>query len=933
METNLPMIESQLLILTRQFLLEQETERAVYAVSLDASLERQLGIDSLGKVELFHRIEKTFGVQLPDLVMAEADNLQTIAKALLIAQPPKKFFQKQVVAPVLESVDLDLSKIGTLQDVLIQYAIRDPHRPHIYLQNEEGNEESITYGNLLTKASRLANGLIERGLKPDDTVAIMLPTSADFFQTFCGVLLAGGVPVPIYPPFRMDRIEEYAIREARILNNAEVRFLVTFAEAERLSKILQSSIHSLKSVTTAKNLLSDKSALPNVPRTTDQPALLQYTSGSTGDPKGILLYHQNILANLRSVAKAVDINSTDATVSWLPLYHDMGLMSWVCSLYFGIPITILSPISFLNRPERWLWAIHYHRGTVSAAPNFAYELCVKKIDDNALEGLDLSSWRLCFNGAEAVNIQTLTRFYNRFKHYGLRKEAIFPVYGLAENTVALAVPPIDREFRVDRIVRETFEKDKRAMPSTGTKDFLEFASEGIAIPGHAIRIVNDENKLLSERLVGNVQFTGPSAMQGYYNNPVATAAVYHEGWWDTGDLGYIAEGELFITGRKKDLIIKAGRNIYPETIEEVVGNVPGVRKGCVIAMGILDEKIGTEKLILVAESKSDQPEVQQKLVNAITEQVVTEIGVPPDQVIIVSLRKIPKTSSGKLQRSACREAYLKGELTKKSKNVQWQMAGLFLDSTTKRLSRFVKNSGRFIYTVYAWVLFVVTLIPAWVLVMVMPRKIARHIVKLWARLLTIFCFCPLNIKDRKNLDLKKPVIYASNHGSYTDSLVLLAVLPAGTLFIGKKELLSIPFVASALRKLNYLTVDRWDFAQNIEDTKQILNALQQKNSILIYPEGTFTYASGLRPFKAGAFQLAVDAQTPICPIALQNTRKLWRDGSYLLTPTEIIVTVCAPISPKQHDWHEVVRLRMETRKIISKSCGEPTVDLIVSGPE
>lgn len=933
MEKKLPIVESQLLLLTRQFLLEQETERAVRAVALDASLEKQLGIDSLGKVELLHRIEKTFGIQFPDSVMAEADTIKSIAEAVIIAKPAKKFFLQHASTPMLENVEIDLSTIETLQEVLIQYAIREPNRPHVYLQNEEGNEEIITYGDLLVKASSVANSLIDMGIKPDDTIAIMLPTGKEFFQSFFGILLAGAVPVPIYPPFRMDKIEEYAIREAKILNNAEVRILITFAAAEKLGKILQAYIPSLKAVSNAGSLLSNNGALPHVPRNTDQPALIQYTSGSTGDPKGILLYHENILANIRAIEKAIQVKPTDAVVSWLPLYHDMGLMSWISSLYFGLPIIIMSPLSFLNRPERWLWSIHYHRATLSAAPNFAYELCVKKIDDDMLEGLDLSSWRLSFNGAEAVNPKTLERFYQRFKKYGFKKETLCPVYGLAEDTVALTVPVLNREFRVDRVARESFEKQMQAIPQIYEKESLVFVSEGVAIEGHQIRVVDDKINGLAERHVGNVQFRGPSAMQGYYKNPKATAAVYFDGWWGTGDLGYIADGELFITGRKKDLIIKAGRNLFPESIEEIVGNIPGIRKGCVIAFGVSDISIGTEKMIIAAESKIMDSEEKKKLTNEIIEQVVVNIGVPPDQVVIVPLRKIPKTSSGKLQRSQCKASFLNGELTGKSRAVSMQMASLWFSGFKKRVKRFANKCLRFFYSFYVSLIIAIMIFPVWLLILVLPKKQATAFLQASLKCLFTLSGCRMTIENAYHLNQATPIIYVANHFSYTDSLVMLAILPPGTLFIGKKELLKTPMISSVIKKLGFITVDRWDFSQNIEDIKKIKTAVEQGHSIMMYPEGTFTYASGLRPFKAGAFQLSVDTHTMICPIALQNTRKLLRDGSYLMSPTKIIVTVCDPISPQSNDWQEVVRLRAEVRQVIAKHCGEPTVDLIVAGPE
>ena len=265
----------------------------------------------------------------------------------------------------------------------------------------------------------------------------MLPTSREFFLTFAGVLLAGGVPVPIYPPVRADRIAEYAERQSAILHNAEARLLVTFREAERVAKLLRPKVPSLQDIVTAADLLSENTArgvaAPRVPSDANSAdlALLQYTSGSTGNPKGVQLTHANLLANVRAIGEALAIRPDDVGVSWLPLYHDMGLIgAWLMPLYFGIPVVVLSPVSFLARPQRWLWALHRHRATITAAPNFAYELAVRKIADSDVEGLDLSSLRAALNGAEPVNAATLDRFASRFARYGFRREAFLPVYGL-----------------------------------------------------------------------------------------------------------------------------------------------------------------------------------------------------------------------------------------------------------------------------------------------------------------------------------------------------------------------------------------------------------------------------------------------------------------------------------------------------------------------
>ncbi|WDT73290.1 MAG: AMP-binding protein [Candidatus Manganitrophus sp.] len=321
-------------------------------------------------------------------------------------------------------------------------AEREADRPHIYLPQEDGTEQKITYGQLVDAAGAVAQGLLEQGLRRHETVALMLPTGSDFFFTFFGVLFAGGIPVPLYPPVRMDQIEEYARRQIAILQKADARFLIASGRVEGLGRLLQPMVPGLSDVTTFEALRRAASERPKVDLRAEDPALIQFTSGSTGLPKGVLLAHENVLANIRAIGQAAQIGPGDVGVSWLPLYHDMGLIgSWLGALYFGIPITILSPLTFLTRPERWLWAIHYHRGTHSAAPNFAYELCVRKIDERAIEGLDLSSWRVAFNGAEPVSPETLERFTKRFAPYGFRKETFFPVYGLAESSVALTFPP------------------------------------------------------------------------------------------------------------------------------------------------------------------------------------------------------------------------------------------------------------------------------------------------------------------------------------------------------------------------------------------------------------------------------------------------------------------------------------------------------------
>jgi fatty-acyl-CoA synthase len=924
--------ELQVLHITKDFLHELESERALRVFSLEASFESDLGIGSLERAELFHRIEKAFVVQLPDNLIAQADNLRDLIPAIEDANPPGRIHYHEFF-PTIEQSTVDISTCTTLVEALETYAEKEPQRIHIYLQDEMGKEKIIRYHTLYEKALNAAKGLQNLGLHPNETVAIMLPTCEDFFYAFFGVLLAGGIPVPIYPPFRSDRIEEYAKREAKILKNAEVRILISFAELQTLNKILRNFIPSLKAIVTVKDLKqSNHSFIRNLP-TSNSSALIQYTSGSTGDPKGVLLTHENLLANIRAIGKAIDIKPTDVAVSWLPLYHDMGLIgSWLGSLVFGIPLTIMSPLSFLNHPERWLWAIHYHRATLSAGPNFAYELCVSKIDDHVIEGLDLSSWRLAFNGAEAIHPKTIKNFIKRFSYYGLKAESIYPVYGLAESSVALTFPPLNRQVRIDRVLRTNFNQDQTAVPCQITeKNCIEFVSCGKPIPEHELRVVDSQDREIPERIIGSIQFKGPSAMQGYYRNPKATQRIHREGWWESGDLGYKADGEIFITGRKKDIIVKAGRNLYPQEIEEIAGQVKGIRKGCVVAFGTTNLKQGTEQLIIVAETREQRLQQQERIIDEIIHNITNSIGDPPDKVLLVPPKIIPKTSSGKLQRSSTKDLYIQGKLTKKQTPTWLQFTKLFLWSTVKWINEYSKKTFKLLYTGYAFLIFALTVLPTWFAVWILPKLTAQKLTRFWARNLLRLLGCRLTVQGEKHIKkMKESCIFASNHMSYLDTLVLVSILPLKVLIVGKKELQKTPIISSFIKKLGHLTVERDDFIESISDTNNVLVKLVEGHSILLFPEGTFSYATGLRPFKLGAFKIATETNHPICPIALRGTRQIQRGGSFILQPHPIHVWIGRPIYPRSKDWREATRLRTVTRVEIAKHCGENLLDMVAA---
>jgi acyl-CoA synthetase (AMP-forming)/AMP-acid ligase II len=350
-------------------------------------------------------------------------------------------------------------------------------------------------------------------------------------------------------------------RQQRILENAKPALMITVHEALSLARVMRRQM-SLRLITTV-DALRQAQATAVVDVDPEELALIQYTSGSTGDPKGVMLSHRNLLSNIRAMGAAVAVTPEDLMVSWLPLYHDMGLIgTWLAGMYFGFPVVLMSPLHFLARPVSWLETISSVRGTLSAAPNFAYELCVHRVRDEQLVGLDLSSWRFALNGSEAVSPQTVEAFCRRFAGCGFRRGALAPAYGLAECAVGLAFPPLMRGPQIDRVLRAPLARDGVAEPAptdVAGPSIHQLVACGRPLPGHELRVVDTFGRECADRHVGEIEFRGPSATRGYYARDDANAALFHGDWLRTGDLGYMAAGDLYLTGRSKDLIIRAAR--------------------------------------------------------------------------------------------------------------------------------------------------------------------------------------------------------------------------------------------------------------------------------------------------------------------------------------------------------------------------------------
>jgi len=785
------------------------------SVGLDDSLQRDIGIDSLGRVELFSRIESSFAVSLPEGVFASAETPRDLLGAIMRVSGLKlEFTPRQTGELKLESVTAAGEDAKTLIDVLDWHASRNPDRPHIRFYQDDGNGEVISYGQLRERATAVARGLQQQGLQSGQAVALMLPTSSDYFYSFFGALLAGGIPVPIYPPMRPAQLEDHLRRQGNILKNCRAAFLITVPEAKRLAQLLRSQVESLNAVLTVDELNRADGDFLQASPGADDLAFIQYTSGSTGNPKGVMLSHANLLANIRADGQAIRADSSDVFVSWLPLYHDLGLIgAWLGSLYFAPQLVLMSPLAFLTRPQRWLWAIHQHRATLSAAPNFAYELCLNKIDDADLEGLDLGSLRVTFNGAETVNPESVLRFCDRFGRFGFRREAMFPVYGLAECSLGVSFPPLGRGPRIDRVQREPFLRDGKALPSEDSQDqALQFVACGYPLPGHEVRIVGTADRELPERRRGHLQFRGPSTTSGYFDKPEESRRLRHGDWLDSGDLAYIAEGEIYITGRSKDLIIRAGRNIFPDEIEGAVGELTGIRKGRVAVFASDDPRSATERLIVLAETHEQDPGARQALIANIN-QVASDLSQgPPDDVLLAPPDTVLKTSSGKIRRAACRELYETGQIGKRHRSLRWQLVRLWFAGLLPRLRRLGRELMEVLFAGYSWLVFVIVAGLEFLLVLPMPTLAARWwVMHRGARLLARACGAPLAIEGLENLPpLEQPCIIVANHASYIDAFVMVAAMPRPVSFLTKAELASNPAMRLFLKRIGAELIERFD---------------------------------------------------------------------------------------------------------------------------
>lgn len=529
------------------------------------------------------------------------------------------------------------------------------------------------------QALEVAGGLVSLGVERGERVALIYATGEDFFRAFFGILLAGAVPVPLYPPVRLGRLDEYHRRTAAMIRAAGA--VLVLAEG-RVRRILGPTIQGARPRHGCRSLDGLDLHAPDATPTVDATdlGLVQFSSGTTVDPKPVALSHRAILAQVLALNSfwPDDTSTRHSGVSWLPLYHDMGLIGCVFpALERPSTLTLLGPELFVARPALWLRALSRHRATISVAPNFAYGLCVEKIRDDELDGVDLSHWRVALNGAEAVAPSVLRAFQERFAHWGFRPEALTPVYGLSEATLAVTFSDLRSGFRTAHFDRKALMRGEVRTLDEG----LEMASVGKPLPGTDIDIVDPDGRSLGDGRIGEVTVRGPSVMDGYLDRPDATAATLNNGWLATGDLGFIHDGELFLTSRKKDVVILRGRNYSPVEIEQAVEGVEGLRKGCAVAVSHLPEGADHEELIVFLEHRHDaSPAIIESMPRMCSEAILATTQLRTQRIYVLAPGTLPRTSSGKLRRRKALELYLTGELAPPRKVTPLLLAGAMVRS-------------------------------------------------------------------------------------------------------------------------------------------------------------------------------------------------------------------------------------------------------------
>lgn len=544
---------------------------------------------------------------------------------------------------------------------------RTPDRVALTLQFSNADDLSITMDGLLRGAGSFARAFHAAGIQPGEVIVLILQHGEDLVYAYWGSILHGAIPSLM--PFLTEKLspDRYRADLAALISVTQPAAIVTYSEFEAEVRSALREGDSVRDVIVAerteKQINLDLDSLAGFQRKPEDIVLLQHSSGTTGLQKGVALSHRAVFNQLDAYSRALDLNENDAVVSWLPLYHDMGLIAgFIMPILSGIQLVLQSPFDWVRAPYKLLHAVTKYRGTLSWLPNFAYNFCAQKIRDRHLEGVNLSSWRAVINCSEPVRWESHNAFYEKFKRYGLKREALQTSYAMAENVFAVTQSPLGKAPVVLEVDREAFMSERVAKPASnsnsGSRSTMKLMSSGRPLENVMVKALDESRNELPENVIGEIALQSDCMLTGYYHRDDATQQAFHDGWYLTGDYGFISNGEVFVSGRKKDMIIVGGRNVYPQDLESLTYDVPGVHAGRSVAFGIFNEEEGTEDVVVIAEVDSSDPVEQQKVADAIRQHVTKNSAVALRYVKVVDPKWIVKTSSGKTARSANKEKFL-----------------------------------------------------------------------------------------------------------------------------------------------------------------------------------------------------------------------------------------------------------------------------------
>lgn len=551
----------------------------------------------------------------------------------------------------------------TLDERLRSLAAKAPERPAIHLQKAGSEDLHISYAQLIEGASAYARAYAREGLQPGEVVVLILQHGEELIHSFWGAILHGAVPSIM--PFLTEKLapERYRADLTALVSVTRPAAIITYREFEAEVNAALEGGSSVRKVLFTDDVEQGGDPAGNSPerlgRTEQDIVLLQHSSGTTGLQKGVALSHQAVLNQINAYGQALKLNEQDVVVSWLPLYHDMGLIAgFIMPILSGVPLVLSSPFDWVRAPYRLLHSVTHYRGTISWLPNFAYNFLAQKTRPRNLEGVDLSSWRAVINCSEPVRWESHQAFYQRFVPCGLQAHVLQASYAMAENVFAVTQSELGRDPVVEEIDRAAFQEQHLAVDAVPDRPSMKMMSSGRPISNTRVRVLDKKGRDVVDRVIGEIALQSDCMLTGYYNRPDATAKAFVDGWYLTGDYGYLSRGELFVSGRKKDMIIVGGKNIYPQDLESLSYEVPGVHAGRSVAFGLFDEDAGTEEVVIIAEVDSEDPEVHGRMADAIRLHVTKNSAIAVRQVKVVGPKWILKTSSGKTARTANKEKYL-----------------------------------------------------------------------------------------------------------------------------------------------------------------------------------------------------------------------------------------------------------------------------------